>query len=115
MTALVDFEGAEMPLDTYGRPLFATKFYIAHDYNHPKIPPIGAEIFVRIPTFCVGEDMDSPLFKYSSVGMTSASMDTMLDEFIENCDTKEDAEFLRDKFSHFVTKLNRFIESEDWS
>lgn len=113
MTPLVDFEGSKMPLDDNGQPLFATQFWLKHDFDHPKIPPIAAEIFVRLPNFCVGEDMDSNLFKYSGVGMTSASMDNMLNEFIKDCDSKEDAAFLRDKFSNFVTKLNRFIDSED--
>jgi len=108
MTELVDSEKCELPKsEEDGRPLFRTEFVVMSG---------GAEVWVHVPRYLQGYDMDCKHFEYDSCGLLSAKFVDVVDYYIENykysCSDMSEAESLRDTFLETTYKLNKWIEAE---
>jgi len=114
MAALLDTENFQMPVDDLANPMFTAEFWVAH--SHHGIEQKTAEIHITVPEYMEGISMSGKEFAYNSCGYLYASLDNMVDDFINDylngLTDHEDVIFFRQSLENLVSKLNAAVPKE---
>lgn len=115
MAALLDTENFEMPVDERNDPMFTAEFWVAHP--HDGIEHKTAEIHITVPEYMEGASMLGQEFLYNSCGYLYASLDNMVDDFIDDyrkgLTDLEDVIFFRQSLENLVSKLNAAVPKDE--
>ena len=109
MTGLVDSEEFEMPLTKKNLPMFTTEFFV--NICEPIV-----EVWVNVPEYMCGVNLDDDQFEYHSCGLLSADLNEMVNEYIKGYklgyNELEDVEVLSNALIEMAKKLKNAIQLE---
>jgi hypothetical protein len=113
MSALQDTESYPMPVCTSGQPMFRSEFWVSYNEDDTVRQ---LELHLSIPEYMEGQTMEGDSFIYDSCGFLKASLNDMMDEFIDDCRTglneMRDAMHMRHWLAQNLTRLDAFIAEE---
>jgi hypothetical protein len=109
MIALVDSEEFKMPMTKKNEPMFQTDFFV-------NIHKPGVQVWVTVPEYMSGSNLDNEQFQYQSCGLLKADLNEIIDEYIEDYklgyNELPDVEVLSDTLIEMAKKLKNAIQLE---